>query len=329
VSPKDDSRLYGEVLASVSRSFYLTIRVLPVALRRPIGLAYLLARLSDTIADSSVADAALRIKLLQDYRSAILEGTQLPDLTPLIPGVPDVSEQELIRRDADLLLLLDQTEEADRNDIRWVLDIIIRGQIQDVERFPDASTVRALQTAQELEDYTYSVAGCVGEFWTRVAYRHLPSYSDLSLQQLIPLGVQFGKGLQFVNILRDARADLANGRCYLPQDELRLDPSLSIRNPTIAKPVYSHWLGTAEQYLDSGYHYIRSIKPFLLRIACFLPWAIGIETLKLLECHHSFEITQKIKVSRRKVRLLLFLSPLVGCTNHILTRMRRKYVKTC
>jgi phytoene/squalene synthetase len=37
---------------SVSRSFYLTIRFLPRPLREPVGLAYLLARATDTIADT-------------------------------------------------------------------------------------------------------------------------------------------------------------------------------------------------------------------------------------------------------------------------------------
>ena len=37
-----------DLLKGVSRSFVLTIRALPRGLRRPIGLAYLLARASDT-----------------------------------------------------------------------------------------------------------------------------------------------------------------------------------------------------------------------------------------------------------------------------------------
>ena len=44
-------RVLKDVLKGVSRSFYLTIRVLPKALREPVGLAYLLARAGDTIAD--------------------------------------------------------------------------------------------------------------------------------------------------------------------------------------------------------------------------------------------------------------------------------------
>ena len=42
------------LLKEVSRSFYLTMRVLPSAIRPQIGLAYLLARTTDTIADTEI-----------------------------------------------------------------------------------------------------------------------------------------------------------------------------------------------------------------------------------------------------------------------------------
>ena len=48
------------MLRSVSRSFYLSLRILPAALREPLSLAYLLARATDTIADTPEPPAALR-----------------------------------------------------------------------------------------------------------------------------------------------------------------------------------------------------------------------------------------------------------------------------
>ena len=53
------------ILKSVSRSFYLTIRFLPRPLREPIGLAYLLARATDTIADTAEIPAAVRLTNLK------------------------------------------------------------------------------------------------------------------------------------------------------------------------------------------------------------------------------------------------------------------------
>jgi len=44
----------NDLLKATSRSFYLTLRVLPAAVRSQIGLAYLLARTTDTIADTEL-----------------------------------------------------------------------------------------------------------------------------------------------------------------------------------------------------------------------------------------------------------------------------------
>ncbi|WP_172682562.1 squalene/phytoene synthase family protein [Verrucomicrobium spinosum] len=38
----------------------------------------------------------------------------------------------------------------------------------DIQRFPGDGQLRALATTRDLDDYTYLVAGCVGEFWTRL-----------------------------------------------------------------------------------------------------------------------------------------------------------------
>src|SRR5207248_5120127 len=60
-----------ELLKPVSRSFYISIRLLPRALREPVALAYLLARTSDTIADSSAIEVEKRIELLDRFARAI------------------------------------------------------------------------------------------------------------------------------------------------------------------------------------------------------------------------------------------------------------------
>jgi farnesyl-diphosphate farnesyltransferase len=47
-----------DLLKATSRSFYLTLRVLPAAVRPQISLAYLLARTTDTIADTEIVPLA-------------------------------------------------------------------------------------------------------------------------------------------------------------------------------------------------------------------------------------------------------------------------------
>src|SRR2546427_12927969 len=57
--------LQTKLLRSVSRSFYLSIRFLPAQLREPIALAYLLARTTDTVADTTQISGTVRIETLK------------------------------------------------------------------------------------------------------------------------------------------------------------------------------------------------------------------------------------------------------------------------
>src|SRR5438034_5255904 len=60
------------LLRATSRSFYLTLRVLPASVRPQIGLAYLLARTTDTIADTELIPVIKRLQALDEFRGRIL-----------------------------------------------------------------------------------------------------------------------------------------------------------------------------------------------------------------------------------------------------------------
>src|ERR1051325_9375954 len=66
------NELLTDLLKEVSRSFYLTLRVLPKSIRSQIGLAYLLARTTDTIADTEIVPVEQRLKMLRALRQRIL-----------------------------------------------------------------------------------------------------------------------------------------------------------------------------------------------------------------------------------------------------------------
>ena len=125
----------------------------------------------------------------------------------------NAAERILLDSLPDCLEWLEQTSEADRDDIRAVLEKITHGQMLDLHRFDNPAQVRALQTAADLDEYTYLVAGCVGEFWTRLCFRHLRDFASLTQDEMLALGRRYGMGLQLINILRDAGTDLRAGRC--------------------------------------------------------------------------------------------------------------------
>lgn len=286
------------LLASVSRSFYWTIRVLPSGLRQPVGLAYLLARTADTVADSATASREDRLAALRQIDEALLLGNMPPDLSGF--AVSDPGEKALLERWGELWEQFQQTEAQDYAEIVRVMRTILGGQMLDLER-------AFLQTAEELDDYTYRVAGCVGEFWTRLCLRHLPRYAPgVEEEKLIQWGISFGKGLQLVNILRDAPADLANGRCYLPTEWLGVCTPAPLRQgPALTRPAYEISFWRAQSLLGDGRRYIEAIRPWRLRLACYLPWALGIKTLQAMRRTPPFETPHRVKVSRREVKRLM------------------------
>ncbi len=309
------------LLREVSRSFYLTLRALPGGVRAPIGLAYLLARTTDTIADTKLLEVDLRLQALEQWRGRILgkEGGSL-DFKTLAPSQALPAERVLLERGEEIIRLLDDCEEDDRKRIRKVLETIVSGQELDLRRFGAASVKRivTLQSDAELDDYTYRVAGCVGEFWTEMCLGHLFRLEDAEAAQLKEDGVRVGKGLQLVNILRDLPRDLREGRCYLPGPRLAeagisAADLLSAETMTSFRGLYDSYLDTAEGHLAAGWAYTNSLPgdQRRLRLACAWPILIGVRTLRKLRVENALDAGRRIKVSRSEVRGLIARSILL------------------
>jgi farnesyl-diphosphate farnesyltransferase len=216
-----------DLLSRVARSFILTLRFLPRQVREPIALAYLLARLSDTEADGAANDA----------------------------------ERELLDRKAECEALLARS--PDRAVIGQVWRTIQEGQEFDKRRFSGINPQPL--SPEERDHYTYLVAGCVGEFWTKICEEKIPGFAKRPLEEMLALGINYGKGLQLVNILRDRHKDSRMGRVYVKNADV----------PAV--------LGEARQQLTSARTYIHSIRPWRLRFATALPYHLAIDTLALIE----------------------------------------------
>jgi len=319
------NELLTELLKGVSRSFYLTLRVLPKSIRPQIGLAYLLARTTDTVADTEIVPIEQRLKLLRSLRERILGLNSTPlDFGALAQSQGSPAERLLLEKSEAALSLLQAQSPVDQKLIREVLDTITTGQELDLRRFetglrpPEGGTpnVIALQTVAELEDYTFRVAGCVGRFWTKICLAHQFSQPQTISNSLFEeFGVCFGKGLQLVNILRDIPEDLRKGRCYIPSDkltEIGLSPADLLRPETEAKfrPLYNHYLDLAEAHLVAGWKYTNLI-PFgqmRVRIACAWPILIGLQTIARLRTGNVLDPAQRIKISRKEVRGVMIRS---------------------
>jgi farnesyl-diphosphate farnesyltransferase len=319
--PHMDSQRLAELLRNVSRSFYLTLRVLPAAIRGQIGLAYLLARTSDTIADTEIVPAERRLAALAAFRDR-LQGphTSALDLGELARGQGTPSERILLEQAEAAFTVLETLSAEDRALVIKVLDTIISGQELDLRRFAGASAEKivALNTDAELADYTFRVAGCVGEFWTRICRVHAFPRARLDESWLVEQGIRYGQGLQLVNILRDVAQDLRQGRCYLPADRLAgigLQPRdlLNTSSDSAFRPLYNHYLDQARAHLDAGWQYTNAL-PYgcaRIRLACAWPILIGVETLRLLRTGRVLDPQQRIKANRATVRNMRLRSVLL------------------
>jgi len=318
--PHPQSPLLTELLRDVSRSFYLTLRVLPKPVRPQIGLAYLLARATDTLADTELLPVADRLHALQALRERIA-GTRL---TPVNFGAfaerqSSPGERLLLERIEEALSVFNRFTYSDQQRVREVLSTITSGQELDLKRFHGASQnhIAALQTEAELDDYTYRVAGCVGEFWTRITRAHLFPVAPLDDAKLLHDGVRFGKGLQLVNLLRDLPRDLRQGRCYLPQERLRaigLEPAdlLDPANEPEFRALYHAYLDQATAHLAAGWEYTNTLpRRFIrVRLACAWPALIGIRTIEKLRTANILDPQLRVKTTRSEVRGIIARSVL-------------------
>ena len=117
------------------------------------------------------------MRLLKDYNQVAQgKSNYLPDFSKLAEIQENPHEAELLRNVRDVVDGLMVYSEGDRQRMLECLNIIVGGQILDLERFGPAKeggNLSFLNDNLELDDYTFRVAGCVGIFWTKMSLAHL------------------------------------------------------------------------------------------------------------------------------------------------------------
>ncbi|MDA1128411.1 MAG: phytoene/squalene synthase family protein [Chloroflexi bacterium] len=343
------NQILKDVLKGVSRSFYLTIRNLPNNLREPVGLAYLLARAADTISDRQAGRLAgfsgERLQSLVILRTQVAGPADKMVLEKLasqmMEGGSTPQERALFSSLADSFSLLESLGDTDREQVRWVVATLTQGMEMDLTTFPAAESgqVASLATSDDLDRYIYLVAGCVGEFWTKVAAIHEPRLKSWDVEQMSQTGVRFGKALQLTNVLRDVPRDLRMGRCYIPADELAAaglvpEDLLDPENEQRARPVLVQWMHTALGHFDAAEEYLLAVprRSVRLRLACLWPLLLGLATLaRVARSGKWLDPDTTVKVGRGWVYRMMALSLPAVFSNHLLRfwiRRLRRHVET-
>lgn len=330
--------LLRPLLKSVSRSFYLTLAVVPNDVRAQVGTAYLLARAADTVADTELIERPRRLQYLTRLRGWILDPAKHREAvrevqTELLAARPAAqsgqSERVLLSQLDECGALLESFAPEDQALIRGVLGILTQGMQKDLTDFPGATirtggggTLTALKTMADLDLYTYNAAGCVGEFWTRLMCAHRAALRDWDVERMSQMGIRFGKGLQYTNVLRDLAVDLRRGRCYIPIELLEaagvkpaalLDPAAFQQ----FKPALNQLLRIALEHLDQGWLYTMAIprSELRLRLACAWPILFALKTLQRVSVSESLlDSAVTIKMTRAEIyRIMLLTGGTLGC----------------
>lgn len=318
---------------------------MPSDVRDQVGLAYLFARAADTIADTDLIDRPRRLDYLSQLKAQFISDqvvwSQVRAIQDAVgPLQQHSSERLLLERLDECFTLLQRCSADDRRRVQRLMTTLTQGMEMDLMVFPGTSAkeLAALKTLDDLDRYTYYVAGCVGEFWTDLMCAHRRALRSWDVRHMAEIGVRFGKGLQLTNILKDVAHDLAKGRCYVPEALLSgagLKPHdlLDQRNLVRFKPVLSQLMKLAVEHLDQGWLYTMAIPRYetRLRLSCMWPILSAGESLKLVR--HSSDLLNpavKVKIPRSTVYGIMALTTFTGACGFVGTaywgRLRKQIV---
>jgi phytoene synthase len=171
-----------------ARNFAYGIRLLPPAKRRGLAVIYAFARRIDDIGDGTLPPEQ-KITDLEQARQSVLT-------------ISDSSHHD----DPVLLALADTARRFPQVPMA-AFGELIDGCVADVKG-------SSYETFEDLHHYCRCVAGSIG----RLSLGIFGTKADP--QQASGIADALGVGLQLTNILRDIREDHANGRVYLPAEDL-------------------------------------------------------------------------------------------------------------
>lgn len=240
-APEREPDLY-DLLEKGSRTFALTIPLLPPPLRDAMGVAYLLMRAADTLEDTEGwsrehrIDCLLRFATITRGGCAPLACSDLLRQVGDLDCVPDAGHREVL---AELPFLAGQLAELPTElqaPILVHVERVARRMAVWVDAHDDQERLELVRL-RDLDDYCYAVAGIVGEMITDLVAAWDPSLPPSIERGLQATAVDFGVGLQLVNILKDSWRDAQAGRRYVPRGFLpeadgsepeRLDPIVQL-----------------------------------------------------------------------------------------------------
>ena len=275
-----------EHLKNVSRTFALTIPMLPESLIDYISNAYLLCRIADTVEDDPIAPTKQKIAWLVSFAqfcsNDFSDDMQLLSLhkqaVELVQKGSKTTEFELIK---DMQGVITRTRSFPRK-VQMILSkgvsILSYGMAQSLQGLN-------IKDVDDVDKYCYYVAGVVGEL----------------------LAVSFGEGLQLTNILKDRVEDKMRNVSFLP-----------VVADSEYKKMVEYYIALCPGHLDDALAFICKVPTceYGIRLFCLLNIAMATATLKLISKSDLLD-GKKPKISRNKVKFLYVLSKFCAKNNFL------------
>jgi len=290
------------ILSSVSRTFALTIPLLPPIIEKVVGNTYLLCRIVDTIEDAAELTPEAKKNLSALFLDVVLERAPVESFVePCLDALKNYSnhdELDLIAHTPTVLRILHTCSRHDQEAVSRCVSMMSEG----MSRFHGRQTEAGLKDLSEFEDYCYVVAGVVGELLTSIFRHYSPQFSK-NIQGHENLAIAFGQALQMTNILKDSPEDRARGVSWKPANLSQLD-----------------LLQIAYQKLSDSLTYILLIpkEEVGMRRFCLLAFGLAVLTLDKLAAGGHFERQEDIKLSRNTVWLFYGFTKIAAGSNGLI-----------
>jgi farnesyl-diphosphate farnesyltransferase len=297
-----DELYQRSILESVSRTFALTIPLLPANLEKVVGNTYLLCRIVDTIEDAVCIDPKTKQVLSTLFVKTVLDSSYSEEFVKesLIALLhhPNHDEKDLIKNIPRILRVLQSCDEKQRHAVAQCVQIMSEG----MSYFHVRQNQVGLEDLKEFEKYCYVVAGVVGEMLTTVFALHSPAFAK-AISGKESLAIAFGQALQMTNILKDSPEDRLRGVSWKPKgiDQTEL-------------------LVIAHQKLEDSLRYIYCIPKSEpgIRQFCFLAFGLAVLTLKQIARRHQFQESAEVKLTRAQVSRFYIFTKIAVHSNFLM-----------
>ncbi len=189
-----------EVLRETSRTFFIPISRLPAELKEAVAASYLCMRAIDEIEDHPRLPSEPKVSLLRSIGKILQKPFNDQELATVLHPYKNFLPEVTLRL-ADWVKLIPSSIQQN---ILHSTATMADGMAEWVNK------KWIVHTKEELDQYTYYVAGLVGVLLNDLWKWYDGTHAD---QQL---AVAYGRGLQAVNILRNREEDLSRGVDFFP-----------------------------------------------------------------------------------------------------------------